>query len=183
MRFLGLLVGLLLLAGPARADEVQQRQITVYELFLGRPAPPDYNPDNDRLRNLLKSLIPELDALGIKTITENFQARPSLRWVQSMAWYAAYSPDVTVVVSERNFPLLDEPEADRDSVRLLLGGFLAGNLQAQLASGRAEDRSYEGVLSMLRVYRLLPDFNSPGLNELALMEVRGQLRDYLTSPR
>ncbi len=95
-----------------------------------------------------------------------------------MARYCSFNDDVVVIVDKQNFPVLHEVHEVEPS-RQLLAAFMAANVRAQLESGRPCDCSYEGALAMLSAYQLLPEFHSPGLDYLAELEVRGELRTYL----
>jgi hypothetical protein len=68
-------------------------------------------------------------------------------------------------------------------VLLLLGGYLAGNIQSQLNSGVQRDDRYSGVLTLFQVYRSLQskdkEFKINAIDNLLALHQEGRLIGYL----
>ncbi len=92
------------------------------------------------------------------------------------------SPDVTVSLSEKVGPWLQEGLPQRDT-SLLLAAFAAGNASAQLATGNKKDQPLAGVQAVIEAYDKLrqknPRLRSPGVEKLKEMAARQTLAAYL----
>jgi len=121
----------------------------------------------------------------ILTIVRAWEQNPITPALHQQIWqvvrFARESPLVQVRVSPVSCPYVKEDDDVCGPV--LLAAYLAGNMKAQLETGLPGDQSYEGVLFSLHMYQVLrrerPGYRSPGLDQLAELESRGELRAYL----
>lgn len=95
--------------------------------------------------------------------------------------FSQSSDQVDVKIDEAVLPWVREPK--RDETAVLLGAYLAGNVEAQLNAGRKGDQARAGLTRAFQVYEVLhkehPDFTSPGLLKLKELDAQGKLDDYL----
>ncbi len=93
--------------------------------------------------------------------------------------------DVLVALNKKAFPVFDAPGVSQKETSLLLAAFTAGNVDSQLLRGVRKDDAYAGDLQLIQTYRQLqkknPRLKIAGVEKLAEMEQRGQLKAYLSS--
>jgi hypothetical protein len=100
--------------------------------------------------------------------------------------YTLQSPNVEIVLDENEFGWVDLGRDDEQSL-LLLGSYLAGNIQSQLNSGVKRNDRYSGVLTLFRVYRSLQEqakkkekqFTITTVESLLALHQEGRLVGYL----
>lgn len=108
-----------------------------------------------------------------------FLADPMNASSKPILGFTTRSPDVLVVVRQELLPVAAL------QVDGLHAAFAAGNVRAQLLSGKKEDRPVEGVRAMVAVYRKL-QVSSPGLRiaeleDFAAREAAGTLESKVRS--
>ena len=96
------------------------------------------------------------------------------------------SPDIRIVINDKNYPIEEPTKASKEEILTLLAAFIAGNVESQLLRGlKKQDDAYAGDLQMIRTYRQLQDKNRklkiPGMEKMAELEKRGELKRYLSS--
>ena len=97
--------------------------------------------------------------------------------------YAMHSDKIHISLSHSVVPWLKDKDAsDEDTRKLLLGAYVAGNLESQLKSGKAVDDVYSGWEQVLTTYAQLLRINSAAkiaeVDELKRKDANGVLRDY-----
>lgn len=99
--------------------------------------------------------------------------------------FADKNPSVMLVLSKKAFPVFDVPGVSQKEKSVLLAAFSAGNLNSQLLRGVKKDDAYAGDLQLIETYRQLkkknPKLKIPGIEKMAEMEQRGELKRYLSS--
>jgi len=93
--------------------------------------------------------------------------------------------DVLVGLDRKVFPVFEVPDVSQDERSLLLAAFAAGNVDSQLLRGVKKDDPYAGDLQLIQTYRQLqkknPKLKIPGIEKMAEMEQRGDLKRYVSS--
>jgi len=106
------------------------------------------------------------EAAGMMALIDRFLAEPNMKGARPIMAFMANSPKVMVVIDQR-LGAGDDASLDGDAKALLLAGFVAGNVRAQLESGVKENAPVDGVRGMLRVYAALKSKNE-GLRSTAV---------------
>lgn len=95
------------------------------------------------------------------------------------------SKEVVVALNKKVFPVFDAPGVSQKEKSLLLAAFAAGNADSQLLRGVKRDDPYAGDLQLIETYRQLQKKNRKlrilGIEKMAEMEQRGELKRYLSS--
>lgn len=93
--------------------------------------------------------------------------------------YAVESDAVKITMGPKTLPFMDE-ELAGDAEAVLMGAFVVGCVDAQLAEKTVNDFSYEGVLYMLTVYEQMkasdPNLRSPSLERYVQLRSTGKLK-------
>jgi hypothetical protein len=93
--------------------------------------------------------------------------------------------DVVVGLSKKVFPVFGVRGVSKKEIGLLLAAFAAGNADSQLLRGVKKDDGYAGDLQLIETYRQLqkknPKLKIPGIEKMAEMEQRGELKRYISS--
>ena len=97
--------------------------------------------------------------------------------------FARHSEAVHISLSKAVIPWMKGPDAsDADTRKMLLAAYLAGNVEAQLKSGKAADDPYAGWEQVLATYAQLLHINSaakiPEVEGLKSKSADGTLRAY-----
>lgn len=100
--------------------------------------------------------------------------------------FADHSDKVRVSVSQATVPWLKDKDAsDADTRDILLGAYVAGNLESQLKSGKSADDVYAGWEQVLTTYAQLLHINSAAkITEVEVLKKKdadGELHDYALS--
>lgn len=118
---------------------------------------------------------------------EVFQKDPSstegLTAASTIMSFAQKSDSVHVALSKAVVPWLKKQDApDADTRSMLLAAYVAGDVRAQLQSGKAEDDIYAGWQQVLATYDQLRQINPtvklPEIDELKNKEKAGTLHSY-----
>ena len=95
------------------------------------------------------------------------------------------SPDVMVKISPKTLPIFEDKNLSVQVRAILIGAFMAGNVDSQLLRGRKQSDSYAGDLQLIETYRLMqkkkPHLVIPGIEKLIDLESAGKLKAYLDS--
>ncbi len=97
--------------------------------------------------------------------------------------FAKSSPQVSISISRATVPWYKgKDESDADTRHILLTAYVAGNIAAQLKSGKPQDDVYAGWEQVLSTYAQLLRINSAAkvseVDELLKKEVDGTLKAY-----
>jgi len=113
---------------------------------------------------------------------EAFLSDPQNADPEPITRYMNDSPDVMVVI-EQELTGDDKATMTEEESALLLVGFIAGNIKAQILRGRKENDPVGGVRGMLAVYAALqassPSLSSPKLDDFAKHEAAGTLEEHV----
>lgn len=94
--------------------------------------------------------------------------------------------DVLIKISQKVVPFLKSKTLSQQEIAIVLGAFVAGNLDSQLLRGRKKDDAYAGELQVMETYRQMqkkkPKLRIPEIEKLIELESKGQLRSYLSKP-
>ena len=136
------------------------------------PSPPDW----------LDDVTPELALAAIDAFRADPTAEDARVWLSAVVGFAERDEAVHVTLEPRLFPPCGEAFAGVDDASsLLLGGFIAGNVEPQLTTGVRGDRAVDGMRMMLRAYEALRGVDAlPGCESLdrwSSMERNGVLSD------
>ena len=124
-------------------------------------------------------------ALG--EMLERFLARPIANggMVRAIMDSTNARPDVTVTLGPRVVPWLTGSDLPQAAKSLLLGGYLAGNVLAQLQAKRDQDMPMAGIEGTLHVYARLRRMSSipevPRLEEWSALQAAGSLAAHVDS--
>ena len=124
-------------------------------------------------------------ALG--EMLERFLAAPigNIGMVRAIMDSASARPDVTVNLSASVVPWMTGSDQPQQVKSLLLGGYLAGDMLAQLRTKRDQDMPAEGAAGALQVYARLRRTGSiaeiPTLEEWIALQAAGTLRPHIDS--
>lgn len=97
--------------------------------------------------------------------------------------FAEMSDKVMVVVRREHLPWIDEKAISEQTMALLTGAFVAGNIEAQLQDSTKANRPYEGALLALHTYHemrsrdMAPKISA--LEDWTEMDKNGKLKDFL----
>ena len=95
------------------------------------------------------------------------------------------SPDVLVGVSGKTIPFLHSKDLSEQELAILLGAFVAGNIDSQLLRGVKTDDPYAGELQVIETYGQMrkkrPRFSVPEIDKLIALEKAGKLKAQLES--
>ena len=93
--------------------------------------------------------------------------------------------DVLVKLSPKVFPVFGAKGVSQRETTILLAAFSAGNIDSQILHGIRKDDPYSGDLQLIQTYRQLQKHNRKlkieGIEKLAELESRGQLKAYILS--
>ena len=97
--------------------------------------------------------------------------------------FAKTSPQVSVSISHATVPWYKgKDETDADTRHILLTAYVAGNIAAQLKSGKRQDEIYAGWLQVLATYGQLLRINSAAkvseVDNLLKKQTEGTLQSY-----
>ena len=129
---------------------------------------------------------PITKAAALKAIS-TFQKEPTSKEgfaaASTFMAFAAKSPTVHISISKAVVPWKKDNDAsDADTRKILLAAYVAGNLESQLKSGRADDDVYAGWEQVLTTYAQLLHINSAAkieeVDELREKDEHGELRAY-----
>ena len=96
---------------------------------------------------------PELALAAIREFRADPGAADARVLLSAIVGFAERDETVHVTLEPRLFPACDDAfDGSSDAWSLLLGGFIAGNVEPQLVSGVRGDRAIEGVRMMLLAY-------------------------------
>jgi hypothetical protein len=113
-------------------------------------------------------------------LSEDGQAAAALIFM-----FVEKSKEVVVALNKKVFPVFDDPGVSQKEKSLLLAAFAAGNADSQLLRGVKKDDPHAGGLQLIQTYRQLQNKNRklriPGIEKMAEMEQRGELKRYLSS--
>ena len=127
------------------------------------PAPPAPSPPE-----WLADVTPELALAAIDAFRTDPTADDARVWLSAVVGFAERDEAVHVTLEPRLFPACGDAFAGApDASSLLLGGFIAGNVEPQLTTGVRGDRAVDGVRLMLRAYEALRGADAlPGCESL-----------------
>ena len=95
------------------------------------------------------------------------------------------SPEVLVGIGHKALPFLSNKNLTVQENAILIGAFLAGNVDSQLLRGQKKDDPYAGDLQVIETYRAMqkkkPHFSVPEIEKLIALEEAGKLKAYLAA--
>lgn len=91
------------------------------------------------------------------------------------------SPEVLVVLGPHLDGVATGDAVPKWASSMLLSGYIAGNVRAQLVAGRKQDDPTAGFRGVLSVYQVLQakGLSMPEIDELARMERKGELETWV----
>ena len=96
--------------------------------------------------------------------------------------FAKDSPDVEVSVSEKRLAWVGNSSVPEETSQILLVAYVAGNVQAQLDSGKAKDEPVAAAEQVIATYgqlrRAKPDLRVREVEELIRLQKQGKLAEY-----
>ena len=146
-------------------------QEKLFRLFLEQAKANFYLGEKTDVPQITKNTI----ARAVKALEENPLEAGSVA-AQAVRKFADDSPDVFVMVQERDFPWLQRTgrgsPKERKYGNLLLTSFMGGNIRAQLETNVCQDMREAGLASMKRTYEKIkaadPSFQLEELEDPAL---------------
>lgn len=106
--------------------------------------------------------------------------------LQKIIEFAGNSPKVDIVIDPVVAPWMDE-QLPKLTGGVLLGSYIAGNLQAQLQSNQRQDNPVAGLVRVIEVYQKIlavnPKHTSPAVEKLMVLHQQGGLADYVSQGR
>ena len=96
--------------------------------------------------------------------------------------FAKDSPDVEVSVSDKRLAWFGNKAVSQETSRVLLVAYVAGNVQAQLDSGKAKDNPVAAAEQVIATYRQLqranPKLKVREVEELITLQKQGKLAEH-----
>ncbi len=97
--------------------------------------------------------------------------------------FADASPDVSIAVSPRVLPWLNDSKVPKETGNILLTAFVAGDTRAQLDRGKAKDDPLAGTEQVIATYRQLqkgqPSLKVPEVERFIELRKQGKLAEHL----
>lgn len=114
---------------------------------------------------------------------ERFMAKPAAgEDAQRILDFAEESEDVLIALDEKLLPWMAE-DKNYKQAQVLMVAFVAGNIKSQLASGKAVDDGYAGLLAVFKAYETLKqtdkDLKIPEIEEFMAKEKKGELKKFV----
>lgn len=95
------------------------------------------------------------------------------------------SPEVLIGIGHKALPFLSNKNLTVQENAILIGAFLAGNVDSQLLRRKKKDDPYAGDLQVIETYTQMrnkkPRLSVPEIENLIALEKAGKLRAYLAA--